>query len=69
MAENYVLVNIDPKFKFKITCKTCGSENVRLSNSLGWSPDSGGWGDIALKCDACNAYQVIYELDGDDGIV
>lgn len=39
---------------FTVTCKGCGSTRVIFDNSLGWSPESGGWGDAFLRCLECD---------------
>jgi len=46
---------------FIVVCAKCGSKRVRLDNSLGWSPESGGWGSLDLICDDCNNTIAIYE--------
>lgn len=38
---------------FIIICENCGSIKIRLDNSLGWSPESGGWGSVDIVCSAC----------------
>jgi hypothetical protein len=40
---------------FTVTCKACGSTNVRLENDQGYSPESGSWGGVHLHCTACDA--------------
>lgn len=41
-----------PFGNFKVTCK-CGSTNVEIDNSLGYSETSGAWGSIDLCCLDC----------------
>ena len=37
---------------FTITCK-CGSKNVYVENTLGFSSPSGPWGSVDLVCNDC----------------
>ncbi len=38
---------------FTIACDRCGRREVRLESTLGYSPESGGWGAVSLMCDGC----------------
>jgi ribosomal protein S27E len=38
---------------FEVKCNKCGSTNVNLDNSMGFSPESGGWGSLDLECQDC----------------
>ena len=42
-----------PFGEFEVKCKKCGSTNVDLDNSMGWSEESGGWGSLDLMCQDC----------------
>lgn len=42
-----------PFGSFKVTCE-CGSKNIELDNSLGYSPESGRWGSIDIHCLDCD---------------
>jgi len=46
---------------FTITCDKCGSQRVEVENSLGFSPQSGGWGSVDLHCLDCDARTEIVE--------
>lgn len=35
---------------FIVTCKQCGSTEVEVENSVGFSAASGGWGEVELVC-------------------
>lgn len=38
---------------FTVSCQKCSSTRVALRNTLGYSPESGGWGEISLECADC----------------
>lgn len=38
---------------FTVQCDKCGSFKVTLENSLGYSPESGGWGSLDFQCLFC----------------
>ncbi len=40
---------------FEIKCKSCGSLNVYVENTVGFSSTSGAWGSVDLICADCNA--------------
>jgi len=46
---------------FTVICQQCGCSAVQIQSSLGWSPESGGWGSIDLKCLVCDQTEAIYE--------
>lgn len=46
---------------FTVTCDECGSQNVVLDNSLGFSEMSGAWGSVDLKCQDCGNETEIVE--------
>ena len=46
---------------FTVACDQCGSQNVRIENDMGFSPESGGWGGIRLVCDSCGKETEIYD--------
>jgi len=48
---------------FRIQCKNCGSYNVQVENTLGFSSISGAWGYIAFKCHDCRNETKIFEID------
>jgi hypothetical protein len=48
------LIDQTPFGEFDVICKECGSRNVNLENSIGWSAESSGWGSIDLYCMDCN---------------
>lgn len=39
---------------FTITCDECGSQDVAVLISVGFSAESGSWGSVDLECQACN---------------
>lgn len=39
---------------FTVKCDKCGSEDVAVEISLGFSEVSGAWGSIDLSCDSCD---------------
>lgn len=45
---------------FVITCQKCGSTDVYVENSLGFSSESGQWGSVDLVCANCNESVAIY---------
>lgn len=45
---------------FTVKCEECGSERVRLENTMGWSEISGGWGELSFVCDDCGQKVDIY---------
>ena len=54
---------------FRITCRAenmvddghCDSTRVIVRNTLGWSPESGAWGDVSLVCLDCGNSTIIVE--------
>lgn len=46
---------------FTVTCNKCGGTNTRLENSMGYSPESGGWGSIDFVCNDCGNQTEIVE--------
>lgn len=36
---------------FTITCNKCKSPRVYVENTLGYSSESGSWGEVTLICD------------------
>jgi ribosomal protein S27E len=44
---------------FTIICDKCGSKNVYVENSLGYSSTSGSWGSVDLMCNDCDNYTEI----------
>lgn len=49
------------KMGFIIRCIKCGSDQIVIDNTLGYSPESGAWGSIDLKCNKCSHQAEIYE--------
>lgn len=45
---------------FTVICKKCGSANVIVDISLGFSSISGQWGSVDLLCLNCETYDSIY---------
>lgn len=39
---------------FTITCDKCGGQRIEIQNTMGWSAESGCWGDISLVCLDCD---------------
>lgn len=39
--------------KFQVRCGECGSLRVEWVNTLGWSNESGGWGEAGFRCKDC----------------
>jgi len=39
---------------FSIQCDKCQSFDVLVENSLGYSCESGGWGEVELVCNNCD---------------
>jgi hypothetical protein len=50
-----------PFGSFSVECSECGSKNIDLENSLGFSVESGSWGSIDLVCADCGNRFEIYE--------
>ncbi len=46
---------------FTIACDKCGSHRIEIKNTLGYSPESGSWGDISLVCLDCGNKTEIVE--------
>ena len=45
--------------RFTVECQ-CGSHNIQLLNTMGYSETSGSWGDISFQCDDCgNATEIV----------
>jgi len=40
---------------FKVRCRKCASLNVEWINTLGYSQESGIWGEAGFKCRNCGA--------------
>jgi len=38
---------------FTVKCDKCGSEEVYLDDTRGWSQLSGSWGELSLICNGC----------------
>lgn len=54
MPENEEEINYKEFYPgFTVVCDKCGSQNVRLENSMGFSAESGAWGSLDLICDDC----------------
>jgi len=58
--------NVDNEYEtpfgsFSVECSECGSKNIDLENSLGFSVESGSWGSIDLVCVDCGNRFEIYE--------
>ena len=49
-----------PFGSFTVQCSECGSKNIDLENSLGYSSTSGVWGSIYLVCVDCGNLFEIY---------
>lgn len=45
---------------FTITCDKCGSSNVIVDSSVGFSEISGSWGSVDLECQECDNYAEIW---------
>jgi hypothetical protein len=46
---------------FTVKCDKCGSHEVFLENTMGYSPTSGGWGSIDFVCRECDNRAEIVE--------
>jgi len=46
---------------FSVKCKSCGSDQIIIKNTLGSSALSGMWGSIDIECTKCNKSGAIYE--------
>ena len=46
---------------FRIICVRCGSGDIKLTNDLAVSEDTGPWGSIQLVCQNCGGWATIYE--------
>jgi predicted nucleic acid-binding Zn ribbon protein len=46
---------------FTVTCDKCGSHDITLENSMGFSEMSGAWGSIDFVCNACGNRTEIVE--------
>lgn len=46
---------------FTITCEACGSTDVAVTCSLGFSSLSGSWGSVDLECQKCDKITSIVE--------
>lgn len=46
---------------FTIICDTCGSSNVIVDSTVGFSAESGGWGSVDLECQDCMASVEIWQ--------
>lgn len=49
-----------PFGEFQIICTKCGSKNIDLKNSLGYSETIGAWGSLDIICVDCGYYLEIY---------
>ncbi len=47
---------------FEIVCKKCGSKNIHVKDSRGWSEETGAYGSIDLRCRDCGNEQDIEDL-------
>lgn len=41
---------LEYKPAFEIKCIQCGSTDVKIDSCVGFSSQSGGWGEVSLKC-------------------
>lgn len=46
---------------FDVLCKECGSHDVVIDNSFGWSCPSGAWGDVSIVCRDCKNDHIIMD--------
>ena len=46
---------------FTVVCDKCKSGDVYVENTIGWSPESGGWGSLDFVCDNCGHRTEIVE--------
>lgn len=46
---------------FTITCKACGSEAVIVHSDVGFSAQSGAWGEVSLVCQSCGKGDEIWK--------
>ena len=46
---------------FKITCNRCGSTDVGVDSTIGYSEESGMWGGVYLRCAGCQYETVIFD--------
>lgn len=46
--------------EFTIRCDRCGSQRVYIDKTLGFSAQSGSWGNIAIVCADCGSKAVIF---------
>jgi len=47
---------------FDITCQRCGSPVVYVESSVGFSAESGGWGEVELVCFNCGQRISIFKV-------
>lgn len=47
--------------RFTITCESCGSTDVVVDNTIGFSPQSGAWGSLSLDCSECGNSETLWE--------
>lgn len=47
--------------KFTVQCDVCGSHKISLENTMGYSAESGGWGEISFQCNDCGNVTHIVE--------
>ncbi len=60
MSEETVIDKMWERMGFTVTCKDCGSNQIVINNSLGYSALSGQWGSIDLICNKCKNEGEIY---------
>lgn len=51
--------------KFRIICKSCGSDRVGIVNNIDYANDGDGrmdiWGSIDLQCENCRKYEEVIQ--------
>lgn len=48
---------------FEVCCLRCGSSSVGVDSDTGYSPESGSWGSVYLRCAICGLNVAIYGAD------
>jgi hypothetical protein len=46
---------------FIVRCRSCKSFKIHLENTLGYSPESGGWGSVEFVCQDCGTRSTIMD--------
>ena len=60
MSRDQAEITAELREQFKVTCAKCGSDNVVLDDSLGYSDYTGRWGSVDLMCKSCpNAFTIV----------